>query len=299
MRYELTDIRVFMAIADAKNLSIGAMNMHMTAPSASYRLKNLENALGVSLFDRTARGMVLTSAGESVYRYGEAMLSSADQLRTEMTRYNAGVTGHIKVFANSSTLSPLPVPLSRFLASHPTINIELEEHLSEESVRAVHDGLADIGLVASVVHLRGLEAIEYGHDELVFVTPRGHPLTTAERVTVDMALEHELVSVGKRSSNFLYLQQIANKLNKNMNVRVHLPDFDAALHCVQEGVGISLVPLSVARRSAKRRLVDIVHLSDHWAKRDQLIVMRSFSALPKYTQDFVQMLAAAESGRAG
>src|SRR5690606_40274793 len=137
----------------------------------------------------------------------KTMLSRADELQREMARYNSQVTGHIEVFANSSTLSPLPVPLSLFLASHPSINIELEEHLSEESVRAVHEGIADIGLVAGAVHLRGLESIPYGQDELVFVTPLDHPLTRLQHVKVADALDHELVSVGRRSSNFLYLQQ--------------------------------------------------------------------------------------------
>lgn len=290
MRYELTDLRVFMAIADANSLSKGALYMHMTAPSASYRLKNIENALGVSLFDRTSRGMQLTAAGEAVYKYGKTMLSRADELQTEMARYNSQVTGHIRVFANSSTLSPLPVPLSLFLASHPSINIELEEHLSEESVRAVHEGIADIGLVAGAVHLRGLESIPYGQDELVFVTPLDHPLTRLERVKVEDALDHELVSVGRRSSNFLYLQQIASTLNRRMNVRVHMPDFDAALRCVHQGVGISLIPLSIAKRSMERNLVNIVHLDEPWAKRNQLIVIRSMSVLAPHAQAFIRFL---------
>ncbi|MCD0502203.1 LysR family transcriptional regulator [Bordetella petrii] len=288
MRYELTDIRVFMAIADAKNLTTGAVSMHMTAPSASYRLKNLERTLGVSLFERTVKGMSLTSAGEAVYRYGEAMLAHADGLQTEIAKYHSDVTGHIRVFANSSTLNALPGPVSRFLARFPTINIELEEHLSEESVRAVHEGIADIGLVASVTHLGRLEAYEYAQDELVFVTAVGHPLAGRKRIPVDMALAHELVSVGKQSSNFLYLQQVAGNLNKRMNVRIHMPSFEAALRCVQAGAGICMVPLSLARGWKERGLVGIVRLNEPWAKRNQMIVIRSMAALPDYAREFVR-----------
>lgn len=290
MRYELTDIRVFMAIADARNLTAGAVSMHMTAPSASYRLKNLERSLGVSLFERTVKGMSLTSAGEAVYRYGEAMLAHADGLQTEMAKYHSDVTGHIRIFANSSTLNALPSALSGFLARFPTINVELEEHLSEDSVRAVHEGVADIGLVASVTHLGRLEAFHYAQDELVFVTALDHPLASRKRISVDMALTHELVSVGKQSSNFLYLQQIAGNLNKRMNVRVHMPSFEAALRCVQAGVGICMVPLSLARGWADRGLVGIVRLNEPWAKRKQMIVVRSMAALPHYARAFVETL---------
>lgn len=290
MRYELTDLKVFMAIADAKSLSKGALNMHMTSPSASYRLKNIEDALGVSLFLRTSRGMHLTPAGEEVYRYGEKILSNADALMMEISRYNSGVTGHIKVFANSSTMSLLPIPLSNYLAAYPTINIELEEHLSENSVRAVHDGIADIGLVASVVHLRGLESIPFGEDELVFVTPLNHPLASLNHTTINIALNYDLVSVGRNSSNFLYLQQIANKLNRRPNVRVHVHDFDVALRCVQEGVGISLIPLSIAKRSIQQKPISIVRINEPWAKRNQLIVVRSLHSLPEHSKAFIKYL---------
>ncbi|KAA0892533.1 LysR family transcriptional regulator [Pusillimonas sp. ANT_WB101] len=290
MRYELTDLRVFMAIANAKSLTNGALDMHMTAPTASYRLKNLERAMGASLFNRTPKGMALTSAGETVYRYCQSVLSNIDQLHGEMRRYTSGVVGQVRVFANSSTLSQLPIPLSRFLAAYPNVNIDLEEHLSDETVRAVHDNMADIGLVASVVHLRGLESIEYGHDELVVITVPGHPLTKRERVTLDMMLQYDIVSIGRNSSNFLYLQQMANSLSCHMNVRVHVPNFGAALRCVQEGVGITLIPATLARPAVEKGLVDWVRLDEHWTLRQQMIVVRSFAALPDYVKAFIQYL---------
>lgn len=292
MRYELTDLRVFMAIATAQNLSQGAMSMHMTAPAVSYRLKNLEQALGASLFDRTARGMILTSAGEAVYRYAEAILNNVDKLHGEMARYTSHVVGHIRVFANSSTLTALPPPLTEFLAEYPNINVDLEDHLSEDTVRAVQEGQADIGLVASVGHLRGLECIPYNRDALVFVTPHHHPLTKLATVTVDIALQYDLVSVGRNSSNFLYLQKIASSLNRQTKVRVHMPNFAAALDCVRRGVGICLIPLSVAREPEMRNQVQVVHLDEPWAVRRQMIVARSLRSLPDYAQAFVRCLCA-------
>lgn len=290
MRYELTDLRIFMAIANAKSLTNGAAEMHLTAPTASYRLKNLEAALGAALFNRTPKGMSLTAAGETVYRYCQVVLSNIDQLHGEMERYTAGVIGQIRVFANSSTLNQLPIPLSRYLAAYPNVNIDLEEHLSDETVRAVQENRADIGLVASVVHLRGLESIVYGHEELVLMTIPDHPLTQLERVTVDVALQYDVVSVGRNSSNFLYLQQIASSLGCHMNVRVHVPNFAAALRCVQQGVGITLVPRSVAEAAVKEKQAAMVRLDEPWTQRRQMIVARSMSELPDYTKAFIQYL---------
>jgi DNA-binding transcriptional LysR family regulator len=129
MRYELTDLRVFTAIAEAKSLTEAASALHLTAPSASYRLKNLEQAMGVPLFLRTQRGMELTAAGETVLRYARLILNNVESLQGEMGRYTDGVEGHIRLFANSSTLCHLPAALSRFLAAYPNVNVDLEERL--------------------------------------------------------------------------------------------------------------------------------------------------------------------------
>ena len=107
MRYELTDLKVFLAIAAARSLSGGAADMHLTAPSASYRLKNLEQAMGAPLFERTPKGMALTPAGLTVKRYADSILGNVERLNEEMKRHTDGVAGHIRVFANSSTLNAL------------------------------------------------------------------------------------------------------------------------------------------------------------------------------------------------
>ena len=126
MRYELTDLKVFLAIAAARSLSGGAAGMHLPAPSASYRLKNLEQALGAALFERTPKGMQLTPAGLTVKRHAEAILGNVERLGAEMQRHTDGVVGHIRVFANSSTLNGLAPALSRFLAAYPNVNVVTE-----------------------------------------------------------------------------------------------------------------------------------------------------------------------------
>ncbi|MDM9558441.1 LysR family transcriptional regulator [Bordetella petrii] len=287
MRYELTDLRVFLAIAQARSLSGGASDMHLTAPSASYRLKNLEQAMGVPLFERTPKGMSLTPAGMTVLRYAQTILSNVERLQGEMRRHTDGIEGHLRVYANSSTMNSLPAALSRYLAAYPNVNVDLEERLSEETVKAVLDDRADVGLVAGSIEMRGLEFITYGKDELLFIIPPRHPLGLHRKVSLETALANDVVAIGRKSSNFLYLQQMAEQIGLKPRVRVHAPSFDAVLRCVQEGAGISLVPRSVATAAIEQGIVEAVELEESWAVREQRVVVRSLQALPAYARDFV------------
>ena len=298
MRYELTDLKVFLAIAAAKSLSGGAADMHLTAPSASYRLKNLEQALGAPLFERTSKGMQLTPAGLTVRRYAQAILGHVERLGAEMQRHTNGVVGHIRVFANSSTLNGLAPALSRFLAAYPNVNVELEEHLSATVVKAVQDDVADIGLAAGDIHFGGLTTIPYAHDELIFVTPPGHPLAEHPIVPLDMALTYDLVGIGKKSSNFVFLEAMARKLGVAPRVRVHASSFADVLACVKEGAGISLVPRSIAATFIQSGLVKQVRVDEPWAQRQQCIVLKSLEGLLPHEQAFVGYVVKTNAGAA-
>lgn len=292
MRYELTDLKVFLAVAAERSLSAGAERVHITAPSASYRLKNLEQAMGCALFERTPRGMVLTSAGQTVKTYADRIMGNVDRLQAEIARHKIGVVGHIRLFANSSTLSSLTPVLSSFLASYPNVNIDLIEQLSEETVSAVMEGTADIGLVAGPIDVRGLESIAYGQDELLFITPPHHPLAELRSTSLANAISHDLVAVGRDTSNFKYLQSLARQIGMEPRVRVHAPNFDAVMRCVLDGAGIALVPWSVARRHIEDGGLGQVRIHEAWAIRKQQLVTQRAADLPEFARELIARIVA-------
>src|SRR5690606_26911858 len=99
--------------------------MHMTASSASYRLKNLEYAVGSQVFVRTPKGMVLTQAGEVLARHARKLLADVQAMHSELGAYSANLRGSIRLLANSSALNSFIIPsLARFLVSNLNINVD-------------------------------------------------------------------------------------------------------------------------------------------------------------------------------
>ena len=172
MRYELTDLRLFLAIAEAKSLSGGANAVHLTASSASYRLKNLEFAMGVPLFKREARGMELTPEGDFVLKHVRSLLAGVERMHGEVSGFASGLKGSVKLFANSSSLNGFIVPsLSRFLSANPNVNILLEERSSNTIEAAIAGQEADIGIFAGRAESAGVNATRYAVDELIIAAP--------------------------------------------------------------------------------------------------------------------------------
>lgn len=276
MRYELTDMRLFVAIADARSLSGGANAVHLTTSAASYRLKNLEQALGVPLFKREARGMELTAEGEFVLKHVRAILAGVETMQGEVSSFARGIRGSVKLFANSSSLNGFIVPsLGRFLAANPQVNILLEERPSNTIEAAIAGHEADIGIFAGQSQSVGVLPTRYAVDELVIAAPRAHPVAVGGPVKFADVLDIEFVCMSRASSNFVFLRDMAKLTGKSPRVRIHAHTFEALLTMVQAGVGVALVPRSVAAEALDKQRIAVAPLDEPWARRELTLVTAS------------------------
>src|SRR5450432_2177848 len=158
MRFDLTDLRLFLNIHEAGTITGGAERSFMTLASASERIRGMEDTLGVPLLLRDPRGVQLTPAGRTLVHHARLVLQQIERMQGELGDYGAGLKGHVRLLCNTSALSEhLPEVLSGFLSSHPGISIDLEERQSFEIVDAVRNDVCDIGVVSDAADLEGLE----------------------------------------------------------------------------------------------------------------------------------------------
>lgn len=291
MRYELKDLRLFQAIAEAGNLSAGAAAMHLTASSASYRLKNLEYAVGSPLFLRTPKGMSLTPAGEVLSRHAKKLLSDVLTMHAELSTYSSNLRGSIRLLANSSSLNSFITPsLARFLTANTNINVDLKEQESPTISQSIEEGLADIGVGAGLEIRPGLRRELYAIDRLVCVAAPDHPLAHSDETSFQQVLAHDLVSVDRSSSNFLYLSHQARLIGLPMQVRVHVHNFSALIYMVQAGVGVAIVPFSTAQEALRQGAVAALPLTDSWAARELYLVHPDEPGQPELVREFAGVL---------
>lgn len=293
MQFDLTDLRLFVRTAEELNLTRAAARQHLSLAAASARIKALEEQSGLPLFYREARGVKLTPPGEAFLHHARGVLRQTDQLRQELQEYGGGLRGHLRVFANTTAVSDfLPELLPTFLAAHPRVNVDLQEKPNADIPRGVHDGRADLGIVAGQVDTLGLQAIHFSTDRLVLVTPRQHPF--AQQADIDFAdtLDQDHVGMHHGSTLQSFLAQVTDRLGKPWRLRIQLSSFDAMCRMVGAGVGVAIVPESVARRNLDAMGLALVELRDPWRVRERYLLMRDQATLPAYAAALVQTLLA-------
>jgi DNA-binding transcriptional LysR family regulator len=292
MRFDLTDLRLYLHVVEAGSITRGAERMHLAVAAASTRIRDMEATLGTPLLHRLRQGVQPTEAGRTLLHHARVLLQQAERMRGDLAEYADGLRGQVRLMSNTNALTEfLPEPLSAFLAAHPQVNIDLEERLSDEIVAAVADGTADIGIVAGTVEVAGLETLPFRVDRFVLVVAPDHPSSTAERIAFAEALDFDFVGLDRASALQRFLSEKADRIGRRLKLRVQLRSFDAVCRLVECNVGIGVVPATTAERIAKTMSIHPIELIDEWAVRKLTICVRHQADLPIYARELVHHLA--------
>lgn len=291
LHYDLVDLRLFMNVAEAGSLTRGAERTFISTGAASMRIKNLEQSLQTKLLVRRNQGMELTAAGEVLHRHAIEVFRTLERMHGELQAYAKGLKGHLRIFANTTAITEiLPEMVGRFMASHPQVDIELEERLSSEIARAVIDGTVDIGILAGNIQTDGLEMRPFQQDRLVVAVPAGHLIAAKGRIEFCETLSFNFVSLHRDSAIHDFLAQIAAELGAELNIRIRVSGFEAMIRMIEADVGIGVLPASVAHRMKDNHRIATIDLVDDWARRELRICAREFDDLPEFARELVDFL---------
>lgn len=282
MRFDLVDLQLFVAVAEARSITSGALGVHLALASASERIKGLEAALGVTLLRRGRRGVELTPAGESLLDHARIVLHNVETMRGDLAAFSRGVKATVRLLANTSGLSEyLPKVLAAFLSQHPHISIDVEERESGEIAKAIVTGAAELGLAAEHALPDNIERIPFSEDRLVLVAARQDELATRRQVDFREVVERDFVGLITSSALHAHVTGHAARLGARLRFRARLNNFDAIGQMVAAGIGVAVMPEVAAKRCARSTKINVIRIRDAWANRRLAICARSFRELPK------------------
>jgi DNA-binding transcriptional LysR family regulator len=293
--FDFVDLRLFINVAEAKSLTLGAERSSLSLAAASMRVKHLEATLGASLLYRSKRGTSPTPAGEAFLAHARRIFEELERMSAELRQFARGVKGHLRLFANTTAISDfLPKVLGTFLAGHPYVNIDLRELPSAEIVRAVQEGAADVGIVSGHVSTEGLQTLPYYVDRLVLVVGEAHPLAGRESIPFAEALEYDFVGRNPGSALHVFMSDIVTSYGRPMKLRIQVGSFEDMGRLIEEGIGIGVLPISAVERQNRR--VRAVRIADDWSVQSLKICYREAETLPEFARELVEYLVADAAG---
>src|SRR3954469_18907339 len=220
MHFDLVDLQLFIAVAEARSITAGAARVYLALASASERIKGLELALGVALLKRGRRGVELTAAGESLLDHARVVMHNVEAMRGDLAGFASGVRANVHLLANTSGLSEhLPKALAAFLRVHPDINVDVEERESTDIAAAIATGAADLGFAAEHALPDNLERFLFSEDRLMLVVARRGDFAGRRQIDFQEVAEHDFVGLTNSTALQVHISRHAARLGVRLRFR--------------------------------------------------------------------------------
>lgn len=238
----LEQVHSFVVVAEERHFGRAAERLVLTQPPLSRRIQNLERELGVELFVRTSRSVVLTAAGTAFLPEARRMLQAADHAVTTARRAPSGEVGTVSIgFTAATAYSYLGPVLERARRRQPDVRIELRELVSEAQLDALREGSLDIGLLRPPVHGEELSSRLVADEAMLLAMPSGSRRRRVRASELDGAPLIMYWPTGSRYFHDLVLAGLA-AARVHPEFRQYVTQVHTALALVRAGLGWALVP---------------------------------------------------------
>ncbi|ASU37582.1 LysR family transcriptional regulator [Herbaspirillum sp. meg3] len=240
---ELAELEIFRAVVAEGGVTRAAERLHRVQSNVTTRLRQLEESVGVSLFIRDRKRLVLTPAGEILLDYSERILGLVQEARHAMVPQEP--RGRLRVGAMESTsASRLPGPLAAFHQRWPEVQLELTTGATKHLIDQVRSFKLDAALVAGPIPEDVFFSTPLYQEELMITVPRGH-----RRVKTPDDLNVETLIVFEQGCTYRSLAEqwfASGSVKDRRPLRIlELGSYHAMLACIAAGIGMAFVPRSI------------------------------------------------------
>lgn len=271
---ELRHLRYFEAVARHSHVTRAAEELHIAQPALSKQVCQLEQELGVALFDRVGRNVRLTEAGEALLPHVRAVLAQIETARTEMAERIGLRRGRARVGTPPSVGTQLlPQSLVAFNKCYPGIEFRLHEAGIQTLLELLETGMLDMAISTLPVNDPALTVVPLFTEELIVAVGPDHPLNKRTSVPLSELREESWVLLPENYELRETTLAACRKSGFSPQVVVDGGEIDTLLRLVSAGVGIALVPsLAIVKGCCK---MGLLRISDQQLQRSLGLVWRS------------------------
>lgn len=265
---DLRQLQYFTVLAETLNFHRAAERLNISQPPLTVAIRKLEEELGVRLFERGARGVTLTAAGEAALESARAALAHAAQVRQTAREGALGERGRLAVgFVGSAIYELLPRLIPAYRRRYPNVDLVLEESTSVDIARKIRSQQLDVGLVRlPLLDVSGLDTQVIEVDELVVAVPSGSPLAQRSSLALSQLAGEPFILFSRISVLSTVILMACHAAGFTPHIAQEATQVHTILSLVQSGLGVALVPSKATRLVPERvkllRLLDPIRIEN-------------------------------------
>ena len=256
---ELRDLRYFVAVADYHGFSRAADILRISQPALSRQVKDLEEELGLRLFDRVGRRTILTAAGSDLLERARALLYESDSIKGRASDLAGGSRGLLRLGATPHAYESFVARLLvDFRRASPQVEVTLVEEGAANLLEAVSSGAIHVAVASlpSGTGLAGRPLFPFG---IVAFLPRGHPLSGVKAIDVAQLVPHPLLLMRRTFLNRQIFDAACHAAHIAPKVMLESNSAQSLMALAESTQGIAILPSTVRLDNSKNTIVPLRH----------------------------------------
>jgi DNA-binding transcriptional LysR family regulator len=288
----LHQLRLFLAVARLRSFTQAADDLHLSQPDISLHVRELEQEIGLKLFDRVGRTIHLTQAGEVLKQQAHRIFAQLRETEQALAELKGLQRGSLLIGMGTTIgMYLLPQALSEFRRRFPGIKIHMHMANTQEIERLVRGMEVDVGFTGGILTpSKELKTAIYLEDELVLVLAPNHRLARREKIHLSDLDQETFILRGAGSATRHIFEQALRHRKTAIAIGMELDSIEAIKWAVAEGLGVSVISKHAVTREVNIGLLSMRTIHDLPLSRPFYLVYHSQRMLPPAARAFLELL---------
>lgn len=286
----LRQLEILEAVARCGSFSRASTEVHLTQPAVSMKIKQLEAALGLPLFEHHGKRILLTEAGRETLKTGQAIgreLANLEQTLADLQ----GLKGGSLIVSAASTASVFAARLmARFRDLHPDVQLSLNVVNRETLLQHLADNAVDLVLMGAPPEGLGLDARPFMDNPLVVIAATNHSLAGARNIPLERFVEEPLVGREPGSGTRGALEKFLAGQGHGLHVAMEMNKNEAIKQAVEAGLGLGVVSLHTVQAELDAGQLCVLDVEGFPLKRKWFLVQRDGKRPSPVAQAFTELV---------
>jgi DNA-binding transcriptional LysR family regulator len=286
---DLDQLHTFLEIVRLKSFSKAAQTCYRTQPAISAQVRQLEQELNTTLFERLGTKISLTVAGRIFAEYAEQILALRKRAQDSINELDRVPRGELLIAANEATcIYVLPTVFAEFKKQFPNVQLLVDRSYGTRVVQAVLDNLADFGITQLPVQEKKLQVVKIHSDEIKLLVPGGHTLANKTQI-IPRDLIGEQLLLPKTGTTRARLNTWLDPVQDSLAISMELDSTEMIKRFVMADLGLSFLAASHCREEVESGKLSVISLGPEPMIRRVGLIYRKDKSLSKAALGFIQV----------
>lgn len=260
MNITIRQLKVFQKVAILQSFTRASKALYLTQPAVSMQIKQLEEAVGLKLFDKQGRQISLTDAGDEIRLLSDSVLQQIDETQHQLEQIASGDRGKLRLAVATTVASVATRLMARFNEQNPAMSLHFTVTNRNGLIQLLENNEIDIVIMGLPPAELELDTQELMANPLVIIAPPTHPLCDLDRsVSLNTLFKQDFILREPSSGTRLAIERFLNTQGRSLLSSIEMNSNDAIKQSVAEGLGLGIVSVHTVTKELKQgdlKLID-------------------------------------------